>query len=46
MPKPAHSEPPIYTGTFDCAKKTFTREGARGFYKGEKLSVTLWYLVQ
>ena len=24
----------IYTGTFDCLKKTFHREGARGVYSG------------
>jgi solute carrier family 25 carnitine/acylcarnitine transporter 20/29 len=25
---------PMYSGMFDCAKKTIAREGARGLYKG------------
>ena len=27
MPKPAPGQAPMYAGTFDCAKKTVTREG-------------------
>ncbi|PNF15006.1 Congested-like trachea protein [Cryptotermes secundus] len=34
MPKPAPGEAPVYTGTWDCAKQTFKREGFLGFYKG------------
>ncbi|XP_058808672.1 congested-like trachea protein [Phymastichus coffea] len=34
MPIPKPNEKPLYTGTFDCAKQTFTKEGFRGFYKG------------
>jgi solute carrier family 25 carnitine/acylcarnitine transporter 20/29 len=34
MPKPAPGQSPIYTGTFDCAKKIFLKEGPLGFYKG------------
>ena len=26
MPKPAPGQAPIYTGTFDCAKKIFLKE--------------------
>jgi len=25
---------PLYTGTWDCAKKTISKEGIRGLYKG------------
>lgn len=25
---------PLYTGAFDCCRKTFLNEGLRGFYKG------------
>jgi hypothetical protein len=34
MPKPAPGESPLYTGTWDCAKKTIKREGFFGLYKG------------
>ncbi|XP_064488066.1 mitochondrial carnitine/acylcarnitine carrier protein-like isoform X1 [Ornithodoros turicata] len=34
MPKPAPGQPPLYTGTFDCAKKTVVKEGVLGLYKG------------
>ncbi|XP_046406831.1 mitochondrial carnitine/acylcarnitine carrier protein-like [Ischnura elegans] len=34
MPKPTPGNPPLYTGTWDCAKKTVQKEGIRGLYKG------------
>lgn len=34
MPIPALNEAPLYSGTWDCAKKTVTKEGLRGLYKG------------
>ncbi|XP_015178963.1 PREDICTED: congested-like trachea protein [Polistes dominula] len=34
MPLAGPNEKPLYTGTFDCAKKTVTKEGIRGLYKG------------
>jgi len=34
MPLPKPGEAPLYTGTFDCAKKIITKEGFKGFYKG------------
>ncbi|RZF39986.1 hypothetical protein LSTR_LSTR002389 [Laodelphax striatellus] len=34
MPKPAPGMPPLFTGTWDCAKKTITKEGVAGLYKG------------
>ncbi|XP_074644437.1 mitochondrial carnitine/acylcarnitine carrier protein-like [Tubulanus polymorphus] len=34
MPIPAAGENPVYSGTFDCAKKTIQLEGIRGLYKG------------
>lgn len=34
MALPAKGELPLYTGTYDCAKKTVQREGFRGLYKG------------
>ncbi|RWS15672.1 mitochondrial carnitine/acylcarnitine carrier protein-like protein [Dinothrombium tinctorium] len=35
MPKPAPGQPPMYTGTFDCAKKIFLNEGiTKGLYRG------------
>ncbi|KAK4874112.1 hypothetical protein RN001_013472 [Aquatica leii] len=34
MPKPAPGQPPLYTGTLDCIKKTIAKEGFFGLYKG------------
>lgn len=34
MPIPAPGQPPLYTGMVDCVKKTITKEGPRGLYKG------------
>ncbi|XP_076161910.1 carnitine/acylcarnitine carrier protein colt, mitochondrial isoform X2 [Ptiloglossa arizonensis] len=34
MPLPGPNEVALYKGTLDCAKKTITREGIRGLYKG------------
>jgi len=34
MPEPKLGESPLYSGTFDCAKKTVSREGFLGLYKG------------
>ncbi|XP_043476003.1 congested-like trachea protein [Leptopilina heterotoma] len=34
MPKPGPNESVLYKGTFDCAKKTVTKEGFLGLYKG------------
>lgn len=34
MPTPAPGQPPLFTGTVDCFKKTLTNEGVRGLYKG------------
>ncbi|XP_076358640.1 mitochondrial carnitine/acylcarnitine carrier protein-like [Tachypleus tridentatus] len=34
MPKPAPGQPPMFTGTFDCARKTVVNEGFLGLYKG------------
>ncbi|XP_012229109.1 congested-like trachea protein [Linepithema humile] len=34
MPIPRPNELPLYSGTWDCAKKTVTKEGLRGLYKG------------
>lgn len=34
MPLPAPGASPLYTGTYDCARKTVQREGFRGLYKG------------
>lgn len=34
MPPPAPGQPPMFTGTVDCFKKTLTNEGVRGLYKG------------
>lgn len=34
MPLPAPGASPMYTGTYDCARKTVQREGFRGLYKG------------
>lgn len=40
MPKPAPGQPPLFTGTYDCAKKTIQREGFRGLYKGMSAPLT------
>ncbi|XP_030561352.1 mitochondrial magnesium exporter 1 [Drosophila novamexicana] len=34
MPLPAAGQPPKYKGIIDCAVKTFSTEGVRGFYRG------------
>ncbi|XP_017859144.1 PREDICTED: congested-like trachea protein [Drosophila arizonae] len=34
MPLPVAGQPPKYKGIIDCAVKTFSHEGVRGFYKG------------
>jgi len=34
MPAPPPGQPPMFTGTIDCFKKTLTNEGVRGLYKG------------
>lgn len=34
MPIPKAGELPLYTGTYDCIKKTVAKEGVRGLYKG------------
>jgi len=34
MPQPQPGQAPLYAGTFDCAKKTVTREGFLGLYRG------------
>ncbi|KAL1123974.1 hypothetical protein AAG570_001744 [Ranatra chinensis] len=34
MAKPAPGQLPLYSGTWDCAKKTVQKEGFRGLYKG------------
>jgi len=40
MPVPGPGESPMYKGTFDCAKKTIEKEGARGLYKGMAAPIT------
>ncbi|XP_037934323.1 congested-like trachea protein [Teleopsis dalmanni] len=40
MPKPNPGEPPLYAGTWDCAKKTIQREGPLGLYKGMSAPLT------
>ncbi|KAF9896630.1 Mitochondrial carrier protein ymc2, partial [Lobosporangium transversale] len=34
MPAPMPGQAPLYSGTLDCVKKTLSKEGIRGFYKG------------
>ncbi|XP_074053991.1 mitochondrial carnitine/acylcarnitine carrier protein [Macrotis lagotis] len=34
QPKNLPGQPPLYSGTFDCFKKTLFREGIRGLYRG------------
>jgi len=34
MPAALPGQSPLYSGAFDCAKKTVTKEGVRGLYKG------------
>ncbi|XP_031353665.1 congested-like trachea protein [Photinus pyralis] len=34
MPTPKPGEKPLYTGTWDCIKKTVKAEGPKGLYKG------------
>lgn len=35
MPSVGPNQVPLYSGTWDCAKKTVTKEGFRGLYKGK-----------
>lgn len=42
MPKPAPNESPLYKGTFDCAKKTISKEGFFGLYKGMFIVKTIY----
>ncbi|NXC50939.1 MCAT protein, partial [Penelope pileata] len=34
QPRPQPGQPPLYSGTFDCFRKTLVGEGVRGLYKG------------
>ncbi|KAG0052497.1 Mitochondrial carrier protein ymc2 [Linnemannia elongata] len=34
MPTPLPGQAPLYNGTLDCVKKTLSKEGIKGFYKG------------
>ncbi|XP_041129386.1 mitochondrial carnitine/acylcarnitine carrier protein-like isoform X3 [Polyodon spathula] len=34
QPKPAPGQPLLYSGTFDCFKKTLIKEGVSGLYRG------------
>lgn len=34
MPAPLPGQAPLYSGTLDCVKKTLSKEGIKGFYKG------------
>ena len=34
MPQPLPGQPPMFTGTFDCARSTIQKEGFRGLYRG------------
>ncbi|NXF56351.1 MCAT protein, partial [Oceanites oceanicus] len=34
QPKPQPGQPPLYSGTFDCFRKTLVGEGVRGLYRG------------
>lgn len=48
MPVPLLGQLPIYSGTFDCIRKTFSNEGFKGFYKGMAtplLGVTPMYAI-
>ncbi|GBP22444.1 Congested-like trachea protein [Eumeta japonica] len=40
MPLPIPGEPALYTGTWDCFKKTVHKEGFRGLYKGMSAPLT------
>lgn len=40
MPLPAPGQSPLFTGTWDCAKKTVQKEGFRGLYKGMSAPIT------
>ncbi|KAL0271229.1 UNVERIFIED_CONTAM: hypothetical protein PYX00_008393 [Menopon gallinae] len=40
MPKPPPGVAPMYTSTWDCARKTFKYEGVRGLYKGMSAPLT------
>ncbi|XP_015931003.1 mitochondrial carnitine/acylcarnitine carrier protein [Parasteatoda tepidariorum] len=40
MPKPTAGQLPMYSGTFDCAKKTIVKEGILGLYKGMAAPIT------
>lgn len=40
MPLPKPGETPLYSGTFDCFRKTIQKEGFRGLYKGMSAPLT------
>lgn len=40
MPKPAPGQPPLFKGTWDCARKTVAKEGVLGLYKGMAAPLT------
>lgn len=40
MPLPAAGQSPLFTGTWDCAKKTVQKEGFKGLYKGMSAPIT------
>lgn len=40
MPLPAPGQPPLFTGTYDCAMQTVRREGFRGLYRGMSAPLT------
>lgn len=40
MPVPGPGQSPLFTGTWDCAKKTVQKEGFKGLYKGMSAPIT------